>query len=323
MAAVARPVEEMPRPNIASANIQLPAVRRLRAGRREIIATLRPTVAWFIGLGIAIIALLIGDRRLDLPDLQGARRRRLQPAGDVGRVHHHLRVLGRHRSRGHADLGHSVSVPRRVPHDDLPLRRGDDGVRRHDGGAVPDSPPRPAVEVLLADPVPELAAHLAELQEPAGVGRVRDPHVPHRLDDVPLRRPHPRHRGAARPARRIPIRKRILRRALARLAEHRSRVAALRARVPVPRRVLARRSCSRCTPSCRSTSRWRSRRDGTRRSSRRTSSPARSSPASGWCSRSSSRSGSGSISSTTSRSTTSTPPRSCASSRRSSSASRT
>ena len=39
-----------------------------------------------------------------------------------------------------------------------------------------------------------------------------------------------------------------------------------------------RRSCSRCTRSCRSTSRWRSRRAGTRRSSRRTSSPARSSP---------------------------------------------
>ena len=56
-------------------------------------------------------------------------------------------------------------VPRRLPHHDLPSRRSDDGVRRHDGGAVPDPPPRAAVEVLLADPVSELAAHLAELQE--------------------------------------------------------------------------------------------------------------------------------------------------------------
>ncbi len=60
MAVVARPVEEMPRPNIPSANIQLPAVRSYQQVNDEIIATLTPTVAWFIGLGIAITALLIG-----------------------------------------------------------------------------------------------------------------------------------------------------------------------------------------------------------------------------------------------------------------------
>ncbi len=60
MAVAARPVEEMPRPNIPSANIQLPAVRSYQQVNDEIIATLRPTVAWFIGLGIAITALLIG-----------------------------------------------------------------------------------------------------------------------------------------------------------------------------------------------------------------------------------------------------------------------
>src|SRR5688500_18219132 len=62
MATVARPrpVEEMPRPNIPSANIQLPAVRSYQQVNDEIIATLRPTVAWFVGLGIAITALLIG-----------------------------------------------------------------------------------------------------------------------------------------------------------------------------------------------------------------------------------------------------------------------
>ena len=49
-------------------------------------------------------------------------------------------------------------------------------------GTLPDSAPRAAVEVLLADSVSELALHLAELQEPAGVGRLRDSHVPHGLD---------------------------------------------------------------------------------------------------------------------------------------------
>ena len=62
------------------------------------------------------------------------------------------------------------------------VRRGDDGVRRHDGRALPDPAPRAAVEVLLADSVSELAPHLAAVQEPARVGRVRDLHVPHDLD---------------------------------------------------------------------------------------------------------------------------------------------
>ena len=62
-----------------------------------------------------------------------------------------------------------------------------------------------------------------------------------------------------------------------------------------------RRSCSPCTRSCRSTSRWRWCPAGTRRSSRPTSSRARSSRAWGWSSRSSSRSASSSSSSITSR----------------------
>ena len=53
-------------------------------------------------------------------------------------------------------------------------------------------------------------------------------------------------------------------------------------RVPDPRRRSRRRWCSRCTRSCRSTSRPRSCPAGTPRSSRRTSSPAPSSPASRW-----------------------------------------
>ena len=96
-------------------------------------------------------------RRLDLPDLQGPRHRRLHAPGVLGRVHRHVRVLGRHRARRHADLGDPLPVPRQVAQRDQPQRRGDDGVRGHDRGAVPRHPPRPHLEVLLHPSVPEPA----------------------------------------------------------------------------------------------------------------------------------------------------------------------
>ncbi|MDQ4081122.1 MAG: hydrogenase, partial [Gemmatimonadota bacterium] len=63
MAVVARPrpvEEDVPRPNIPSANIQLPAVRSYEQVNDEIIGTLTPTGAWFIGLAIAMTCLAIG-----------------------------------------------------------------------------------------------------------------------------------------------------------------------------------------------------------------------------------------------------------------------
>jgi len=50
----------VPRPNIASADIQLPAVRDYEQVDREITGTLHPTVAWFIGLGTAVFFLFLG-----------------------------------------------------------------------------------------------------------------------------------------------------------------------------------------------------------------------------------------------------------------------
>ncbi|HEY0241883.1 MAG TPA: hypothetical protein VGC52_04410, partial [Gemmatimonadaceae bacterium] len=60
---MARPnprVDEPRRPNIASADVQLPAVKDYEQVDREITATLHPTAAWFIGLGVAIFFLLVG-----------------------------------------------------------------------------------------------------------------------------------------------------------------------------------------------------------------------------------------------------------------------
>jgi len=65
MAAAAKPVdardlEVLHRPNIASADVQLPAVRDYEQVDNEITATLSPTGAWYIGLFTAIGFLLIG-----------------------------------------------------------------------------------------------------------------------------------------------------------------------------------------------------------------------------------------------------------------------
>jgi Ni/Fe-hydrogenase subunit HybB-like protein len=51
---------EMPRPNIAKAGLQLPAVKDYEQVDREIMATLRPTKGWFVALAIAITCLIIG-----------------------------------------------------------------------------------------------------------------------------------------------------------------------------------------------------------------------------------------------------------------------
>ncbi len=64
-----------------------------------------------------------------------------------------------------------------------------------------------------------------------------------------------------------------LRPAVVGVAEQRSRVAALRPRVSVPRRVRHAARALRALDRCPSTSRWRTRQGGTRRSSRPTSSP--------------------------------------------------
>src|SRR4029079_6848250 len=63
MATMAKPLNERDeprRPNIATADAHLPAVKDYEQVDREISATLHPTVAWFIGLGTAIFFLLLG-----------------------------------------------------------------------------------------------------------------------------------------------------------------------------------------------------------------------------------------------------------------------
>ena len=48
------------RPNIASANVQLPAVADYEQVDREILGTLKPTFAWLAALGVAVLGLAVG-----------------------------------------------------------------------------------------------------------------------------------------------------------------------------------------------------------------------------------------------------------------------
>ncbi|MCX5767327.1 MAG: polysulfide reductase NrfD [Gemmatimonadetes bacterium] len=61
MATIAQPSHDGPRrPNIASANVQLPAVKDYEQVDNEIIATLAPTKKWFALLALAVCFLMVG-----------------------------------------------------------------------------------------------------------------------------------------------------------------------------------------------------------------------------------------------------------------------
>ena len=60
MATLAQPVDEPRRPNIATADVQLPAVTSYEQVDNEILSILKPTKAWFMGLLLALAALALG-----------------------------------------------------------------------------------------------------------------------------------------------------------------------------------------------------------------------------------------------------------------------
>ena len=117
--------------------------RRRHAGRRPAAATTcccsRRVGMFLVGLGTFVMLLKDG---LGLAGYS-------PPVFWIG-LHHHVRVLGRHRARGTLISAILFLFRSPVAHGGVPLDRGDDGVRRHDRGALPDHPHRPAVDLLLA-----------------------------------------------------------------------------------------------------------------------------------------------------------------------------
>ena len=71
MATMVEPTGGYPRPNIASADVQLPAVTTYEQVDREVLAVLNPTKAWFAGLMLAIAALGVGAASLTYQIHQG------------------------------------------------------------------------------------------------------------------------------------------------------------------------------------------------------------------------------------------------------------
>ncbi|MBC7841071.1 MAG: polysulfide reductase NrfD [Gemmatimonadaceae bacterium] len=61
MATTAKPVQgKIKRPNIPAAGIQVPGVSSFEQVDNELLATLKPSPKWFIGLGVAVAAMLVG-----------------------------------------------------------------------------------------------------------------------------------------------------------------------------------------------------------------------------------------------------------------------
>ncbi len=208
-----------------------------------------------------------------------------QHPGGLGLRDHQLRVVDRHRPRGHVHLGHPAPARAAVAHEHQPLRRGDDPLRRRAGGPVPAPAPRAAVVRLLARPLSGDHAGLAAVQERAAVGRGGGarptsrsrslfwyvglvPDLAALRDRAPEPRPPRRLRrlrrsaGAARRAH-LSALPRSLYGLLAGLATP----LVLSVHIDREQRLRDRRSCPAGTPP----------------SSRRSSSPAPSSPASRWC----------------------------------------
>ena len=178
---------------------------------------------------------------------------RLLPAGHVGGLHHHLRLLDRYRPRRNPDLGDPVPLPLAVAHRGLPRHRSDDGLRGDDGRALPDHSHRPAVVLLLAAALSERPVPLAEFQVAADLGRLRDLHLPHGFHHVPLRGTGAGHRRRA--GQDAGLASQRVFDLLVGLEGHRQPVAALHPGLPVSGCLWRLRWCSRCTPWCPGTSR--------------------------------------------------------------------
>ena len=78
-----------------------------------------------------------------------------------------------------------------MAHLDQPLGGGDDHLRGHVRDDVPGDPRGTRLGRLLDVPDPEPDGHVAQLQEPASLGRLRGQHLRNRLGPVLVRRPDP------------------------------------------------------------------------------------------------------------------------------------
>ena len=122
-----------------------------------------------------------------------------QHSGRLGLRDYQLRVVDRHRPRGHAHLGDPAALQTDMAHLDQSLRRSDDALRGRQRSDIPD----PAYGTslardLLAVPVSEHDGRVAAVPQPAHLGRLRGLDIRDRLAAVLVRGTHSRSRDAAR-----------------------------------------------------------------------------------------------------------------------------
>ena len=126
-----------------------------------------------------------GDGAADVDRQAGLRRHRHlgpQRPGGLGLRDHQPGLVDRHRPRRNPDLGDPAAAQPAVANLDQPIRRGDDAVRRGLRRDVSAAPHRASVAGrLLAAALPQHHGHVAELPQPADLGRVRHQHLRHRL----------------------------------------------------------------------------------------------------------------------------------------------
>ncbi len=90
----------------------------------------RPTRLWWTAFGVSLSALAAGCRGRVVSDRHRDRHLGAEQDGRLGVRHHELCLLGRHRSRGHADFRRAVSVPSEVADGRQSIGGSDDVVRR-------------------------------------------------------------------------------------------------------------------------------------------------------------------------------------------------
>ena len=115
----------------------------------------RTPTGWFIGFGLAFMAgddAVLHDR---LPRRERRRHLGHKHPGRVGLRHPELRLVDRHRPRGHADLGDPAAAQAGMADLDQQVRGSDDALRGRLRGVVPAASHGQAVARLLALSLPE------------------------------------------------------------------------------------------------------------------------------------------------------------------------
>ena len=116
----------------------------------------------------------------------------------LGVLHNKFRILDRHQPRGNADLGNPATRECDLAAAGDAVCRGHHRLRSDDRSDVPDHSSRAAVAFLLAHPVSERTANLAEPAIAAGVGLLCDFDIPDREHPVPVTAAYSRFRAPAR-----------------------------------------------------------------------------------------------------------------------------